>query len=239
MNSLRPPTTRLQPKVKMTGRVVGDWMRLFEVNIGRAVPLLTDLDRAIGDGDHGVNIYRGIQSVVAKLAELKSPDLFSQLRTISGALTSSIGGASGPLYGAFFLHGAEAVLYKSEIALPDLILLAEAGCQGVVKLGKAAVGDKTMVDTLHAAVVSLRESGHRRDSLPDAVTTCALAARAAAEGTKPMIARKGRASYLGERSAGHQDPGATSAQLLFESLADAVALSVVPSAPNSNLSLSP
>jgi dihydroxyacetone kinase-like protein len=239
MNSLRAPTTRLQPKVKMTCRVVGDWMRLFEANIGRAVPLLTDLDRAIGDGDHGVNIYRGIQSVVTKLAELKSPDLFSQLRTISVALTSSVGGASGPLYGAFCLQGAQAVLYKSEIALPDLILLADAGCQGVVKLGKAAVGDKTMVDTLHAVVVSLRESGHRRDSLPDAVSAGARAARAAAEGTTPMVARKGRASYLGDRSAGFQDPGATSAQLLFESLAEAVALSAIPSSTTPNPSVSP
>jgi dihydroxyacetone kinase-like protein len=214
-------------------------MRLFEANIGRSVPLLTELDRAIGDGDHGVNIYRGMQSVVTKLDEIQSPDLFSQLRTISVALTSSVGGASGPLYGSFFLHGAQAVLYKSEIALPDLIFLADAGCQGVVKLGKASVGDKTMVDTLQAAVVSLRDSGHRRDSLPDALSACAIAARQAAEGTIPMIARKGRASYLGERSVGFQDPGATSAQMLFESLAQALALSLLPSPTNSNPSVSP
>ena len=232
-------TTRLLPKVKITGRVVGDWMRLFEAKVGSAVLLLTDLDRAIGDGDHGVNIYRGIQSVVTKLNELQSPDLSSQLRTISSALTSSVGGASGPLYGAFFLQGAQFVLYKSEIALADLVFLVDAGCQGVVKLGKAAVGDKTMVDTLHAAVVSLRDSGQRRDSLPDALAACAVAARQAAEGTKPMIARKGRASYLGERSVGFQDPGATSAQMLFESLAQAVALSVLPSSTNSKPSDSP
>jgi dihydroxyacetone kinase-like protein len=219
MNSLRPPTTRLQPKVKITGRVVGDWMRFFEANVGEAVPLLTDLDRAIGDGDHGVNIYRGMQSVVAKLAELKSPDLSSQFRVISSALTSSV--------------------YKSEIALADLILLVEVGCQGVVKLGRAEVGDKTMVDTLAAAVISLRESGQRRDSLPHALAACALAAQRAAAGTKPMVARKGRASYLGERSAGFQDPGATSAQMLFESLAQAVALSLLPSPTNSNPSVSP
>ena len=239
MNSLRAPTTRLQPKVKITGRVVGDWMRLFEANIGHAVPLLTDLDRAIGDGDHGVNIYRGMQSVVSKLAELKSPDLSSQLRVISAALTSSVGGASGPLYGAFFLQSAQVVLYKSEIALADLILLVDAGCQGVVKLGKAAVGDKTMVDTLSAAVISLRESGLRRDSLPAALAACSLAAQRAAEGTTPMVARKGRASYLGERSAGFQDPGATSAQMLFEALAQAVALSLLPSPTHSNPSVSP
>jgi dihydroxyacetone kinase-like protein len=218
---------------------VGDWMRLFEANIEQAVPLLTELDRAIGDGDHGVNIYRGLQSVATKLAELKSADLTSQFRIISTALTSSVGGASGPLYGSFFLQAAQVVLYKSEIALADLVLLADAGCQGVVKLGKAAVGDKTMVDTLAAVVISLRESGQRRDSLPDALTACTVAARKAAEGTKPMIARKGRASYLGERSVGFQDPGATSAQMLFDALAQAVALSVLPSPTNSNPSVSP
>jgi dihydroxyacetone kinase-like protein len=227
MNSLRAPTTRLHPKVKITGRVVGDWMRLFEANIEQAVPLLTELDRAIGDGDHGVNIYRGLQSVATKLAELKSADLTSQFRIISTALTSSVGGASGPLYGSFFLQAAQVVLYKSEIALADLVLLADAGCH------------KTMVDTLAAVVISLRESGQRRDSLPDALTACTVAARKAAEGTKPMIARKGRASYLGERSVGFQDPGATSAQMLFDALAQAVALSVLPSPTNSNPSVSP
>jgi len=214
--------TRLNPKVKLTVATVGAWMRLFESEIGRAEPELTELDRAIGDGDHGVNIYRGAQAVVAKLDEVAVPNLFAQFRTISAALTSSVGGASGPLYGAFFLQASQTVPQKAEVSLADLAALAEAGCQGVVKLGKADLGDKTMVDTLHAAVVSLRDSCHHHQSLPGALAACAAATLRAAEATKPLVARKGRASYLGERSAGTQDPGATSAHLLFLSLARAV-----------------
>jgi dihydroxyacetone kinase-like protein len=229
MLCLRPATTQLKPKIRITGPVIDQWMRIYEGSIGRAVENLTELDRAIGDGDHGVNIYRGIKAVVAKLRELHPPDLSAHLRAISITLTSSVGGASGPLYGAFFLQGAHTTLCKSELSLVDLALLVEAGCQGTVKLGKAAVGDKTMVDTLHAAVISLRASCQRREALPEALAACVQATLAAAEGTKPMIARKGRASYLGERSVGFQDPGATSAHLLFEALAQASAL--LPSQP--------
>jgi dihydroxyacetone kinase-like protein len=214
--------SRLKPKVKLTAATVEAWMRFFEDEIGRAVPLLTELDRAIGDGDHGVNIYRGVKAVVSRLDEPVAPNLLIQFRTISAALTSSVGGASGPLYGAFFLQASQTVLQKAEVSLADFAALTDAGCQGVVKLGKASVGDKTMVDTLHAAVVSLRESCHRHLPLREGLHACALATCRAAEATKPLVAKKGRASYLGERSAGTQDPGATSAHLLFLSLAQAV-----------------
>jgi dihydroxyacetone kinase-like protein len=225
MVSTRFKTVRLTPGIKINGAAIRDWMKLFDRAVEISEPYLTDLDRAIGDGDHGVNIHRGSKAVVAKLREITPPDLPGHFRTISSTLTSSVGGASGPLYGAFFLHASRSALYRSELSLADLTVITEAGCQGVVQLGKAAVGDKTMVDTLQAAVMALRAACHRRVSLPDALAACTRATRDAVQRTKPMIARKGRASYLGERSIGYQDPGATSAHLLFESLARAVSLS--------------
>jgi dihydroxyacetone kinase-like protein len=222
MVSTRFKTIRLTPGVKINGEAIRKWMDLFDRAVAASEPQLTDLDRAIGDGDHGVNIHRGSRAVVARLNEIAPPDLPGHFRTISSTLTSSVGGASGPLYGAFFLHASRSALYRSELSLADLTVITEAGCQGVVQLGKAAVGDKTMVDTLQAAVMALRAACHRRESLPDAMAACTRATRDAVQRTKPMIARKGRASYLGERSVGFQDPGATSAHLLFESLARAL-----------------
>ena len=218
MVSTRFKTIRLSPGVKITGAAIQEWMNLFDRAVEDSELYLTDLDRAIGDGDHGVNIHRGSKAVVARLNEFEPPDLPGHFRTISSTLTTSVGGASGPLFGAFFLHASRSALYRSELSLADLTVITQAGCQGVIQLGKAAVGDKTMVDTLHAAVMALRAACHRRESLPDAMAACVRATRDAVQRTKPMIARKGRASYLGERSVGFQDPGATSAHLLFESL---------------------
>ena len=197
-------------------------MTLFAASIKEAEPLLTELDAAIGDADHGVNMRRGMNAVAAKLDTLELADLSGQLRVISTTLMSSVGGASGPLYGAFFLQSSHATPHRTDLGLTDLTSAMEAGYRGVVQLGKAAVGDKTMVDTLAAVIGSLRSSCNRHEPLPDAVKACQKAARLAAEGTIPMVARKGRASYIGERSAGTQDPGATSAALLFETLAQAV-----------------
>ena len=213
----------------MTSGTVSSWMVLFEERIKHSEVLLTELDRAIGDGDHGVNMRRGMKAVAEGLQKSPPPDVAGRLRAISELLTSSIGGASGPLYGAFFLHGSRAIPNKAELNLNDLVALVEAGCQGVVQLGKASVGDKTMVDTLAAAASALRAAASRRESLPVALSSGIQATSRAARGTTPMIARRGRASYLGERSIGFQDPGATSAHLLFEALAEAV----VPLPPTS------
>ncbi len=184
--------------------------------------LLTDLDAAIGDGDHGVNMSRGMNAVAEKLGALALADIAGQMRVISTTLMSSVGGASGPLYGAFFLQSAHATLHKPDLGLADLTSAVEAGYRGVVQLGKASVGDKTMVDTLAAVVGSLRASCNLHEALPEAIKACRKAARLAAERTIPMIAKKGCASYIGERSAGAQDPGATSASLLFDALCEAV-----------------
>ena len=206
----------------MTGEAVRQWMTLFAVSIRESESQLTELDSAIGDGDHGTNMRRGMNAVEEKLNALALADFSGQLRVISMTLTSSVGGASGPLYGAFFLQSSHATQHKPELGLADLTSAMEAGYRGVVQLGKAAVGDKTMVDTLAAAVQYLRASCTHYEALPEAIKACRKAARQAAEGTIPMVAKKGRASYIGERSAGTQDPGATSAFLLFDSLAQAV-----------------
>ena len=234
MHSLNKSSRRLNPEfqVRFGGDTLRRWMELFTKSIHKSEKLLTDLDAAIGDGDHGVNMSRGMNAVSQKLDTLALADLPGQMRVIATTLMSSVGGASGPLYGAFFLQCSHASLHKTELGLADLTSSMEAGYRGVVQLGKAAVGDKTMVDTLAAAVRSLRASCMHHEALPEAIKACARAGRLAAEDTIPMIARKGRASYLVERSAGTQDPGATSAALLFEALAKAVRSSDFNSVPS-------
>jgi dihydroxyacetone kinase-like protein len=234
MNNPNKISRRFSPdfQVRVTGENLRHWMTLFDAAVRANEALLTDLDSAIGDGDHGVNMRRGMNAVAEKLDELALADVSSQMRVISTTLMSSVGGAAGPLYGAFFLQSSHATLHKSELGLADLASAMEAGYRGVVQLGKAAVGDKTMVDTLAAAVRSLRASCTHAEALPAALQACRKAAQLAADGTIPMVAKKGRASYLGERSAGIKDPGATSAAFLFDSLARAV--SPLKSTPPSN-----
>jgi dihydroxyacetone kinase-like protein len=179
---------------------------------------LTALDAAIGDGDHGANMARGFAAVPAKLDGLASKEIDGLFRTTAMTLISQVGGASGPLYGKFFLQAAGPAKGKLELTLPELCACLDAGLAAVVQLGKAAVGDKTMVDALTPALAALRPQD--RDAPGAALARAAAAAREAAEGTIPLVARKGRASYLGERSAGHKDPGAASSALLLSALAD-------------------
>ena len=211
-------------KLVLDKDILWRWMKVFARKIDENETALTDLDRAIGDGDHGVNMRRGLRAVSAKLGDKIPEDLGGRFRLISTVLTSSIGGASGPLYGTFFLECSRLSLHKSQLTLMELAGTVEAGLQGVVRLGKASVGDKTMVDTLNAAMVFLKAACGRRAAVSEVMAGCAEACAAAAKGTKIMVARKGRASYLGKRSVGYQDPGATSAYLLFLSLAEALPL---------------
>jgi dihydroxyacetone kinase-like protein len=223
-------------QVRFTTEALRRWMALFDQSVREHEARLTELDAAVGDADHGVNMRRGMKAVREKLDTVGLADFSGQLRLISTTLMSSVGGASGPLYGAFFLQSSHAMLHKPELGLGDLTMALEAGCRGVVQLGKAAVGDKTMVDTLAAAVRSLRTSCTHYEALPEALKAASRAAQLAAEGTIPMVARKGRASYIGERSAGTMDPGACSAALLFETLAGAViTFTPQPSVPTSLL----
>jgi len=209
-------------QVRFAGENLRQWMTSFAASIRESESLLTKLDSAIGDGDHGANMRRGMDAVAEKLDALALADLSAQLRVISTTLMSLVGGASGLLYGAFFLQCSHATLHKRELGLADLTSAMEAGYRGVVQLGKADVGDKTMVDTLDAAVRSLRASCTHHEALPEALKACRKAARLAAEGTISMVAKKGQAGTIGERSAGTRDPGAISVALLFESLAEIV-----------------
>lgn len=199
------------------------WLRAAAAGIKDQKELLTRLDKAIGDGDHGINMDRGFRKVLEKLDGLAGGDLAGILKGAAMALISSVGGASGPLYGTFFLRAGAAATGKEELSGPEFLKLLEAGLEGVCQRGKAQPGDKTMVDALHPAVQVLGRALAEHQELPAALTRAIEAARRGAEATVPLIARKGRASYLGERSAGHQDPGATSSYLILKALCDVVA----------------
>lgn len=180
---------------------------------------LTDLDAAIGDADHGANMDRGFRAVLARLPSLADQDIATLLKTVGMTLLSTVGGASGPLYGTFFLQAAQAAPGGTALCLADWLAMLEAGVKGIASRGKAVAGDKTMIDALEPAVQALRRALAEGAAGEMALAQCAQAARQGAEATLPLVARKGRASYLGDRSAGHQDPGATSAWLLLDAAA--------------------
>jgi phosphoenolpyruvate---glycerone phosphotransferase subunit DhaL len=182
---------------------------------------LTQLDAAIGDADHGANMARGFTAVRGKLAELQGKDIGTIFKTVAMTLISTVGGASGPLYGTFFLQAATAAGGKNELSTPEVAAVFNTGLQGLIHRGKAAVGEKTMVDALVPAVEALRPA--QDETLAGALNRAVAAAKKGADSTVPLVAKKGRASYLGERSAGHLDPGAASSVLLLEALQKAEA----------------
>lgn len=181
---------------------------------------LTELDRQIGDGDHGINMARGFTAVREKIAAVANKDLGTIFKTTAMTLISTVGGASGPLYGSFFLQGSMAVNGKMSIGTPELAAMFDAGLKSIINRGKASVGDKTMVDAWQPAVDALK--ANENNPLPKAVEAAVAAARKGADSTIPLVAKKGRASYLGERSAGHMDPGAESTTILLEELSKVV-----------------
>ncbi|MGD0872501.1 MAG: dihydroxyacetone kinase subunit DhaL [Bryobacteraceae bacterium] len=181
---------------------------------------LTELDSAIGDADHGINMDRGFTAVKAELAAHVPPDIGSVFQNVATTLIRHVGGAAGPLYGTFFLRAAAACAGKTEIEAADVLALFQAGIEGVGQRGKAAAGDKTMMDALLPALDAMRKAIEDGGSLAAILDAAAAAAQAGMLGTIPMQARKGRASYLGARSIGHQDPGATSSYLLLRAAAD-------------------
>jgi len=180
---------------------------------------LIQLDRAIGDGDHGENLDRGFKAVVAKLDESTPDTPGGVLKLVATTLISKVGGAAGPLYGTAFLRAATAVGDVTDLGPAEVLEGLRAALGGVVARGKAEVGDKTMVDALDPAVQAAEKAG---DSVAGLLAAAADAAAVGAESTVPLVARKGRASYLGERSAGHLDPGAASTELLLRALARSV-----------------
>jgi phosphoenolpyruvate---glycerone phosphotransferase subunit DhaL len=199
------------------------WLRHCAELFAQHKDELTDLDAKIGDADHGANMARGFTAIPPKLDVLVDKSIGSLFRTCAMTLISQVGGASGPLYGTFFLQASRPADGKTTLSHQELCQCFDAGLSGVVNLGKAVLGDKTMVDALNPALAALHPTNG--DSLQNAVARAAAAARDAADATVPLIARKGRASYLGERSVGHKDPGAASCVLLIEALAETLKMS--------------
>jgi phosphoenolpyruvate---glycerone phosphotransferase subunit DhaL len=202
---------------------VRDWMRAFANEIEAHRAELIRLDSAIGDGDHGANMDRGMKKAVQRLDGLGDGDIGATLKAVGMALVSSVGGAAGPLYGTFFMQMGAKTAGARELDLAGWTEAVAAGAQGVQARGKAEPGDKTMLDALLPATDALRQAADDGADLGDALRRSAAAAQEGMEATIPLVARKGRASYLGERSAGHQDPGATSSHLLLKAAADALA----------------
>ncbi len=194
------------------------WLQAFATEIEQNKEYLTELDAAIGDADHGINMNRGFKKAIAQLPNVADQDIGNILKTVSMTLISSIGGASGPLYGTFFLRASTVVASKHELAAQDLLEMLQAGLDGVLQRGKAQMGDKTMVDVLSPAVVAFGQAVGTGEVMLVAMQQAVVAAQEGLQNTIPMLAKKGRASYLGERSVGHQDPGATSSYLMLKSL---------------------
>ena len=182
---------------------------------------LTDLDSAIGDADHGINMDRGFSAVRDRFPTMATMDISTRLRTVGSTLVSTVGGAGGPLYGTAYLRAAGVAAGKQELSSADVVAMLEAFLGGIVARGKAQPGEKTMVDALTPALASARQALDEGATLAQITSRAAAAAEEGAQATIPMLATKGRASYLGERSIGHQDPGATSSWLILRSLAEA------------------
>ncbi len=180
---------------------------------------LTKLDSEIGDGDHGNNMHRGFQSAVGRLEGADPSTPADVLKAVSMALIGKVGGAAGPLYGTAFLRASTALSGKEDLSPEDVAGALEAALAGVKQRGKAEEGDKTMVDALTPAAEAAREAASSGKGVGQVFRAAAEAANEGAEATVPLIARRGRASYLGERAAGHMDPGARSTYLLLDAAA--------------------
>ena len=181
---------------------------------------LTQLDNEIGDGDHGINLARGFEAVEKKLPSLAGGDIGALLKGVGMQLVSTVGGASGPLYGTAFMKAGMACKGLTELDGPAFIKAMEAAVDGIKMRGKATEGEKTMLDALCPALKVMQDEVAAGKSLKEALQDAAAAAEKGVEYTKNIIATKGRASYLGERSLGHQDPGATSSLYLLQVLAE-------------------
>src|SRR5687768_12034636 len=198
------------------------WVRTFSDLIEENKELLTELDAAIGDADHGANMARGMTAAVVVLDE---PDLDTPaalFKKVGMTLVSTVGGASGPLYGTFFLRLGAALGETEPVSAETVAAALRAGLDGVVARGKAEAGDKTMYDALAPALDALDAALAGGTPLDEALRAAVAAAETGRNATTPMLARKGRASYLGERSVGHQDPGATSVAMLVAAASAAV-----------------
>jgi phosphoenolpyruvate---glycerone phosphotransferase subunit DhaL len=212
---------------KASGRVtvsyddVLRWIRAFAAEVGTNKEQLTQLDSAIGDGDHGINMDRGMSAVLGKVDSAgQEQDIGALLKTVGMTLVSTVGGAGGPLYGTLFMQMGTALSGKAVIGPDEWTAALDAAVSGVQARGKAEPGDKTMIDALIPGRDALKSALVGGASFEDALRRSADAAGQGMRDTVPLVAKKGRASYLGERSAGHQDPGATSSHLLLGAAAE-------------------
>ncbi len=199
-----------------------EWIRRTTGVVEQHASMLTKLDAAIGDGDHGTNMARGFRAVLERVEALEDKDFASLFRAVGMALIGKVGGAAGPLYGSFYLGVGKQLGAADEAADGELAAALRAGYDGVVMRGKAQPGDKTMLDAWYPALKALDQAVGDGAELGAALDQAAAAAEEGMKATIPLVARKGRASYLGERSKDHQDPGATSTHLILEALADTV-----------------
>jgi dihydroxyacetone kinase-like protein len=203
--------------MSITATDVRGWIGDFADAVAEHRTELVRLDTAIGDGDHGTNMDRGMKAAVEKLGATEGDDIGALLKAVGMALISKVGGAAGPLYGTLFMRMGQASAGKSELDLSGWTDALSAGVEGVQQRGKAEAGDKTMIDALLPALEALRSADG--SDLKGALGASADAAHEGMLATIPLQARKGRASYLGERSIDHQDPGATSSNLLLRAAA--------------------
>jgi dihydroxyacetone kinase-like protein len=195
-----------------------NWLNTIAMVLQENRIRLSELDAAIGDGDHGINMDRGFRRVKEQLPGIGGQDIGEILSSVGMALISGVGGAAGPLYGTLFIRASVAARNKEELSTLDLAHVLEAGVEGVMERGMSQPGDKTMVDALLPAVEAYRKAVLDNKDLLESLRKAVEAAEAGMESTTPLVARRGRASYLGERSKGHLDPGAVSSYLILKSL---------------------
>lgn len=211
-------TAHRKPDSVLTLQQCATWMERYQQRIHKEHAYLTDLDAKIGDADHGSNMLRGVNAITDRLQKNPVQSIGKLMESVGMLLLSSVGGASGPLYGTFFLRAGQESLEKECLTAEEFVYLLQIGTEGMRRRGRTSLGDKTMFDVFSAVCESAQQA------LPCEMNTLvarmAEAAREAVEESKPWIAKRGRARYLGEKSAGHIDPGSASAQMLFETLAE-------------------
>jgi dihydroxyacetone kinase-like protein len=206
----------------VTKKQIVQWLESTAAVLNENKDYLTQLDSPIGDADHGINMSRGFSKVLEKLPSVADKDIGAILQTTGMALISSVGGASGPLYGTFFLRGGVAAKAREELNNDDLFKLLQVGVEGIVERGRPQLGDKTMFDAWSPALDAMQNTLTNGHDTVAVLRSAVMAAEQGLKNTIPLQAKKGRASYLGERSIGHQDPGATSSYLMLKTLLETV-----------------
>lgn len=196
------------------------WIEALQKVYSENKQYLTELDSAIGDADHGINMNRGFTNAMKELDSKPAEDITTALKTVAMALIRTVGGAAGPLYGTFFMRASTTCAGKEALEPADVVALFEAGLEGVLQRGKAELNDKTMVDALTPSLNAMKQALDDGAELSQILQRGAAAAEEGMKNTIPLQARKGRASYLGERSIGHQDPGATSSYLMIKAASE-------------------